>query len=233
MALPTGRPTNATMSGADAVAPDVVRGATHNARGDRKAAKGRRRRAAAEQRRIEQQRWGKYLDEDDEEEFAVVAPIPPGSRRRARRRNDRNVSVIEEDEPDPDLALALALALSLSSVAEDHSAPALQIDSSLQIPTLHDLSYESLVQLENVACVAPASVVGALPVCAFVAASHASVSEVCVICQGDYEHGDLQVKLPCVHDFHQGCGSEWLLKYSKLCPVCKHDVTDIASEASV
>lgn len=53
-----------------------------------------------------------------------------------------------------------------------------------------------------------------------------SFHRVCAICQCDYEDADLLIKLPCTHKFHHGCGSEWLLNYSKLCPVCKHDVTE-------
>lgn len=219
-------PTNATMSSAAEAVPS-------EGTSDRKAAKGRRRRAAAEQRRIEQQRWGKYLDEDKDDDYAVViAPIPPGSRRRARRRNDRESlhtsfdHALEEDL-DPDLALSLALALSLSSTtATDPPAPIAPIGT-----TLADMTYESLVQLENVTCVASAAMIESLPVCDFVK-EQAGVSEVCVICQGEYDHGDLQVKLPCSHAFHQACGAEWLRKYSKLCPVCKHDITEIVSEVS-
>lgn len=221
--MPTAR-ANATMSSAGAaVLADVVPaggGGAHNSRGDRKAGKGRRRRAAAEQRRIEQQRWGKYLDEEDED-FPVVAPIPPGSRRRARRRNDRENlnSLAYDEELDPDLSLALAL--SLSSIAEENPAPQI-------VPAIADMTYESLVQLENVPCVASAAVVAALPVCFFVK-EQVAVSEVCVICQGEYDHDDSQVQLPCLHAFHQACGAQWLLKYSKLCPVCKHDVTEVAA----
>lgn len=195
---------------------------------ERKSAKGRRRRAAADQRRLEQQRWGKYLEEE-EEEYTIVAPIPPGSRRRARRRNDRgnlHFRYEDEDELDPDLALSLALALSLSSSTGDNSETLANLHSATLDP---DMTYESLVQLENVTCVASAAVVASLPMCS----ADGKVSEVCVICQGEYAHGDSLLKLPCSHDFHQGCGSEWLRKYSKLCPVCKHDVTKGVDEVVV
>lgn len=182
---------------------------------ERKAAKGRRRRAAAEQRRIEQQRWGKYLGEDDED-FSLVQPSPPvsaGVARRRRRRNERHSSLpVGEDFlelDDPDLALSLALSLSISEG--------------------NDLSYESLVQLENVSCVASASAVAALPMCVFVKEEINLNADVCVICQSEYDHGDSQVRLPCLHSFHHACGSEWLLKYSRLCPVCKHEVADPSS----
>ncbi|KAG0565686.1 hypothetical protein KC19_7G007100 [Ceratodon purpureus] len=109
-----------------------------------------------------------------------------------------------------------------------------------QIGTSHlsvtaNMTYESLVQLENVRCVASATVVAALPVCSFEkeqAASFDQASEVCIICQDHYEPGDSQVKLPCQHAFHEACGAEWLLNYSKLCPLCKQDITDAATIAS-
>jgi len=101
------------------------------------------------------------------------------------------------------------------------------------IATLADMTYESLVQLENVTCVASAATIESLPVCDFVK-EQAGVSEVCVICQGEYDHGDSQVKLPCLHAFHhQACGAQWLRKYSKLCPVCKHDITEVAASDEV
>lgn len=182
---------------------------------ERKAAKGRRRRAAAEQRRIEQQRWGKYLGEDDED-FSLVQPSPPvsaGVARRRRRRNERHSLPVEQDLllelDDPDLALSLALSLSISEG--------------------NDLSYESLVQLENVSCVASATTVAALPMCVFVKEETNLNADVCVICQSEYDHGDSQVRLPCLHNFHHACGSEWLLKYSRLCPVCKLEVADPSS----
>jgi hypothetical protein len=196
------------MSSAPAV--DVPAG---NAR-ERKAAKGRRRRAAAEQRRIEQQRWGKYLGEDDED-FSLVQPSPPvsaGVARRRRRRNERLSLPVAEDLlelDDPDLAFSLALSLSISEG--------------------NDLSYESLVQLENVSCVASAATVAALPMCVFVKEEINLNADVCVICQSEYDQGDSQVRLPCLHNFHHACGSEWLLKYSRLCPVCKHEVADPSS----
>lgn len=56
---------------------------------------------------------------------------------------------------------------------------------------------------------------------------------VCVICQIEYEEGEVQMKLPCLHKFHQACGAEWLLNYSKICPVCKHDVTESSGPSTV
>ncbi|BBN09577.1 hypothetical protein MPTK1_4g20830 [Marchantia polymorpha subsp. ruderalis] len=205
-------------------------------RSERSAGKGRRRRAAAEQRRIEQQRWGQYLDD---EEDPVVVPTPGGNRRRMRRSRRRNSARDDledylagnldsdfsntpshgNDATELDVALALSLSLSESAAS----------GSNMGVTVLPDMSYETLVMLENVKCVVSAEVVESLRVCAYSEKErpdHEQAEEVCAICQCDYEDADLLIKLPCTHKFHHGCGSEWLLNYSKLCPVCKHDVTE-------
>ncbi|KAG0563029.1 hypothetical protein M758_9G188900 [Ceratodon purpureus] len=175
-----------------------------------------------------------------------MAPSPPSSRRRARRSLRRSsarddleeyLTGLENDdhatglEDDLDLDVALALSFSIA----EQNAIAHDTLGTPHLSVIANMTYESLVQLENVRCVASATVVAALPVCCFEkeqAAGFDQASEVCVICQGDYEPGDSQVKLPCQHAFHQACGAEWLLNYSKLCPVCKHDITDAATMAS-
>lgn len=50
------------------------------------------------------------------------------------------------------------------------------------------------------------------------------VCRMCPICLGELVEGDSAVVLPCGHMFHENCGSEWLLRYSKCCPVCKQEV---------
>ncbi|XP_024390293.1 uncharacterized protein [Physcomitrium patens] len=202
----------------------------------RSAGKGRRRRAAAEQRRIEQQRWGGYA-QDDEEDFSVVAaPSPPTSRRRSRRRDSvedrredsfdltRSDHLAAFDDIGADLELALALSVSF---AETNPGFVHRTDRSFA-PLIVDMTYESLVQLEDVRCVASAATVAALPVCLPEKVPEA-VSEACVICQEEFEDADSQVQLPCSHVFHQPCGAHWLLIHSKLCPICKHDVTESAA----
>ena len=47
--------------------------------------------------------------------------------------------------------------------------------------------------------------------------------EMCVVCQMDYEENDLCVTLPCVHNYHKPCISEWLKQNTK-CPLCKDDL---------
>ena len=47
----------------------------------------------------------------------------------------------------------------------------------------------------------------------------------CVVCQCGFSDGDMLGVLPCGHRFHQDCIAQGL-RYSPLCPTCKHDSTD-------
>ncbi|XP_057837181.1 probable E3 ubiquitin-protein ligase RHG1A isoform X1 [Cryptomeria japonica] len=217
-----------------------VNATNRNSRPDR-SNKGRRRRAAAEQRRIDQQRWGQYLTDEEEEQVPIA---PRSNTRRRARKNKRNNSIrfLDEEEyyedelsfhatgardefcEDFDLEMALSLSLSLGDSApnsgnHDHSNR-----------TVVNMSYESLVQLEDVKCVAPENVVNSLLNTMFDGnkSDHelTEEEEKCAICQCEYECGDRIMTLPCAHALHHACGSQWLLNYSKLCPICKLDVTD-------
>ncbi|CAK9262653.1 hypothetical protein BDL97_15G025300 [Sphagnum fallax] len=231
--------------------------ALEDPRSERSAGKGRRRRAAAEQRRIEQQRWGQYLidnqdrgqylNDNEDGDITVVAPSRASNRRRARRSSRRNSArddlekyldgladgvsetALSSHPNDLELDVALALSLSLSD------SGAVGVNGRTQAPFITDMTYESLVQLEDVRCVASSALVNSLPVYTFVKQEPVGPDqtlEVCVICQGKYEDDEMLLKLPCRHEFHQTCGAKWLLDYSKLCPVCKHDVTEEATESS-
>jgi hypothetical protein len=138
--------------------------------------------------------------EEEDEDFSVAAL--PSSRRRARRAlrrnaarddleeylnglaNDDHIAVIEDD-----LDFDMALAMSFSIAEQNAIAHVAQVGAS-RAPIITDMSYESLVQLEDVRCVASAMLVAALPVCCLGKEEADQASEVCVICQGDYEHGD-------------------------------------------
>uniref|UniRef100_A0A0D6R0M7 RING-type E3 ubiquitin transferase n=1 Tax=Araucaria cunninghamii TaxID=56994 RepID=A0A0D6R0M7_ARACU len=207
-----------------------------------RSSKGRRRRAAAEQRRIDQQRWGQYLTDEEEDSGNVVpATVPRSSNRRRARRNNRNnsnsVHFLEDDYcedevafhatrsrdelfDDFDLEMALSLSLSLSSASPNNSSNQSNVN----------MSYETLVQLESVKCVAPTDVVSSMLDITFDGNKSeqglATEMDKCAICQCEYECGEHIISLPCTHGFHYACGSEWLLNYSKLCPICKIDVTD-------
>ncbi|WVW87096.1 hypothetical protein I302_109153 [Kwoniella bestiolae CBS 10118] len=47
----------------------------------------------------------------------------------------------------------------------------------------------------------------------------------CAICMDNFEKGDVVRILPCGHVFHKEECDEWLMKWRKLCPTCRADVT--------
>lgn len=199
---------------------------------------------------------GEDEDEPENEEVYTSLQAPTRTvRRRNRRRKNRQGAALHLDQlrlevdyymnenldsptfdaedrshgsnsDDYDMGIALAVSLSLSQSGNGSS------DQNAIYSGQYgsNLSYERLTPLENVRCVAPAAIVNSLSVNAFVGnkASEELVepAEVCAICQCEYESGDPIMSLPCTHGFHHHCGSQWLLNYSKLCPICKLDVVE-------
>ncbi|OCF39663.1 hypothetical protein I317_06518 [Kwoniella heveanensis CBS 569] len=47
----------------------------------------------------------------------------------------------------------------------------------------------------------------------------------CAICMDSFARGDIVRILPCGHVFHKDECDEWLIKWRKLCPTCRADVT--------
>lgn len=47
--------------------------------------------------------------------------------------------------------------------------------------------------------------------------------ENCVICQMDFNFGERLITLPCLHQYHSKCISDWL-KLKKNCPICQKEV---------
>ena len=86
------------------------------------------------------------------------------------------------------------------------------------------MSYEELVELEDVKVTATPEAIASLPVCTVAAAQAGETPETCSICQCDYEAGEERVDLRCRHHFHRDCASEWFSNYSKNCPVCKTEL---------
>lgn len=195
---------------------------------NRSAGKGRRRRAVAEQRRAEQELWS-HLVRNGEEDIYVAPPTPPISRRRLRRAARRSPLEDWEDIDDDHLDMALALSLSLLEPPLRNDEFTVNSTNSPEHQHL-DMSYENLVMLENVKCTAPAALVRSLSGHIFnengPVSTSPSVDELCTICQVEYKGGDSCMMLPCLHTFHDVCGSEWFMNLSKLCPVCKHDITE-------
>ena len=54
------------------------------------------------------------------------------------------------------------------------------------------------------------------------------VSESCVICLEEFTNINNVSSLPCGHQFHTKCITEWMLK-SKTCPLCKKEITNLNS----
>ena len=90
-----------------------------------------------------------------------------------------------------------------------------------------ELTYETLVQLEDVKLTASQACVDALPVLAFDPRdAHGDAGACCSICLELYSEGDSLLKLPCGHVMHNApCGREYLLNWSKKCPECKRSAT--------
>jgi len=42
----------------------------------------------------------------------------------------------------------------------------------------------------------------------------------CTVCQEDYQNEDSILHLPCEHNFHKACVTEWLLRHNS-CPICR------------
>jgi len=64
-----------------------------------------------------------------------------------------------------------------------------------------------------------------LPVCEWVSCGSSSSAEECPLCIGEYEPGEMVMRLPCLHGAHEECMSKWLHR-SPQCPVCKLDVEE-------
>jgi hypothetical protein len=138
-----------------------------------------------------------------------------------------------------EIALALALSLSMcdaaaspGSLAGGEDGDAWRDDAQAGPPAEappHALSYEALVQLEDVRPVATSAEVDALPVEAFSAAAHGGADARCPICLDplagaeagglDASDGDGEsvMRLQCGHALHARCGRGYLLRWSKRC----------------
>jgi Ring finger domain len=47
----------------------------------------------------------------------------------------------------------------------------------------------------------------------------------CLVCQCEYENGEMCCRLPCGHIFHrEGCIDQWLLTHD-FCPYCRQQIT--------
>ena len=49
--------------------------------------------------------------------------------------------------------------------------------------------------------------------------------EVCAVCLEPYSSGEDVKVLPCLHNYHPACITQWLLTHIR-CPVCKNSIFD-------
>lgn len=54
----------------------------------------------------------------------------------------------------------------------------------------------------------------------------------CYICLAEYEEGDRIRLLPCHHEYHMSCVDKWLKEIHGVCPLCRGDVRQGATESS-
>eukprot|EP00188_Purpureofilum_apyrenoidigerum_P005173 Plantae.Rhodophyta-Purpureofilum_apyrenoidigerum.ctg64703.p1 GENE.Plantae.Rhodophyta-Purpureofilum_apyrenoidigerum.ctg64703~~Plantae.Rhodophyta-Purpureofilum_apyrenoidigerum.ctg64703.p1 ORF type:complete len:295 (-),score=32.57 Plantae.Rhodophyta-Purpureofilum_apyrenoidigerum.ctg64703:335-1219(-) len=53
-----------------------------------------------------------------------------------------------------------------------------------------------------------------------------SEAATCVICVESYDQGDELFELPCKHQYHQACVTQWLLKHNT-CPICRGPLPEV------
>ncbi|XP_057439980.1 E3 ubiquitin ligase BIG BROTHER-related-like [Lotus japonicus] len=54
--------------------------------------------------------------------------------------------------------------------------------------------------------------------------SKSGTTDLCVICQVEYEEGEALVALQCDHPYHTDCISKWL-QIKKVCPICSSEIS--------
>jgi len=57
------------------------------------------------------------------------------------------------------------------------------------------------------------------------------VNKECTVCQEDYKDDDKVLHLPCNHNFHKSCVTEWLLRHDS-CPICRKGIQNQEQEQS-
>nr|XP_043617050.1 E3 ubiquitin ligase BIG BROTHER-related-like [Erigeron canadensis] len=71
-----------------------------------------------------------------------------------------------------------------------------------------------------------ASRISQLPTCKYrsgLFSKNKKKEESCVVCQMDFNFGDRLITLPCSHQYHTKCITDWL-KLRKNCPICQKEV---------
>ena len=53
-------------------------------------------------------------------------------------------------------------------------------------------------------------------------------NDMCLICRSEYEPGEVLQRLPCFHEYHRDCITNWLVQEAR-CPVCRNEVCSESS----
>lgn len=98
-----------------------------------------------------------------------------------------------------------------------------------------DSSYESLLALADrmqpVSRGASTQQIDQLPTKTYTEGSMPEDQKSCGVCLSDYENGEQLRTLPgCFHSFHKDCIDKWL-QINKVCPVCRHEITETGENA--
>jgi len=98
-----------------------------------------------------------------------------------------------------------------------------------------DMSYEQLSALQegmgSVRVALSSQTLAALPAIEF-KKQPLGAGERCTVCLEVYEDGERVLQLPCFHIFHGHCATHWL-KTSKICPLCRGEVTIVKKRRNV
>lgn len=91
------------------------------------------------------------------------------------------------------------------------------------------------LSLSMVSLPAPESVVDSFPIKSHKKGDKAEGGvepDQCYICLAEYEEGDRIRLLPCHHEYHMSCVDKWLKEIHGVCPLCRRDVRQGATESS-
>ncbi|XP_024963430.1 E3 ubiquitin ligase BIG BROTHER-related-like [Cynara cardunculus var. scolymus] len=117
-----------------------------------------------------------------------------------------------------------------SSIATPSRAEVASSDSGQNSIDPDNMQYEELVNLGESIGVENRGISGALlsrlPTSKYRSGLFSKLKkkeESCVICQMNYNSGDLLIMLPCSHRYHTKCITDWLM-VKKNCPICQKEV---------
>jgi len=137
-----------------------------------------------------------------------------------------SLSEVRESYDTDELARAIEQSLGSSGArdAEEERLAQLALEMSLQDQQQEspEMSYEQLLELEDVSVGASDHQISALPQVRY---SRGQPTLECPICLIEADLGDVITRLPCFHAFHSTCVHSWLQR-SKCCPVCKVSIDD-------